>query len=321
MKRLTYIALLATMPGIFAGFANAGYVNGQNWADRVDSYTERIQRYGVAGCGGGVLMETNTTWWVLGTNDCDQNGDMDARSEDANDEQTIDNDYVAGWRAANEDQEIVLEFDIGLADVNDANDMVIRMYCGGKAHASVWVSAESNDISNFVKIGDIFGTYDEIPGTPGMLYDAYFDFNGVFTEDVHYIRVYRETTGSDTGMFFDSFASAVAVKPNTCQEVGYYGWSIRSDLYQDCRIDFLDYAVLAGEWQNCNDPNDPNCDHRGFPDPNDPPSLCHGVWQLGFGIGADLNHDCCVDLLDIAVFAGEWLQCNDPNDPNCDPTW
>ena len=321
MKRLIYVALSAVMLGTFAGSANARYINGQNWADRVDSYTEWIQRFGVGGCGGGVLMEPNTTWWALGTNDCDRNGDMDAWSEDANGEQTIDNDYVAGWRAANEDQEIVVKFDIGLSDVNDANDLVIRMYCGGNARASVWASTNSNDVNDFVKIGDIIGAYDEIPGTPGMLYDAYFDFNGVFTGDVHYVRVYREVAGSDTGMFFDSFASAVVIEPSTCEEVIYYGWSISSDIYQDCHVNFSDYSEFANEWLKCNDPNDPNCDHTSFPDPNDPPSLCHGVWQSGYGIAADLNCDCYVDLLDIAVLADSWLKCNDPDDSNCTTTW
>lgn len=322
MKRFVCVVLVViVMPGIFIGSADARYVNGQNWADDVDSYTERIQRYGAGGCSGGVFMEPNTIWWVLGTNDCDQNGDMDAFSEDANGELTIDNDYVAGWRATNEGQEIIVEFDIGLSDVNDANDLVIRMYCGGKAHASVWVSTDSNDVNDFVKVGDIVGTYGEIPGTPGMLYDAYFDFNGILTGDVYYVSVYRETTGSDTGMFFDSFASAVAVEPNTCEEVGYYGWSISSDIYQDCRVNFLDYSEFANEWQKCNDPDADDFDGTLFDDPNSIPSSCHGVWQAGMSLAGDLNQDCRVDFLDLQIFAEQYLTCNNPDDSNCTPTW
>ena len=324
MCRVVGSVTLITVFGVLSSRAQGRYIRGQNWADSVEYYTDRIQNYGLGGCSGGVLMDPNTTWWVLGPNDCDADGDMDAHTEDVYGELTIDNDYVAGWRgggAANKNQEIILRFDYGLKDVPETNDLVIRVYCGGMARCSVWASAESNDVNDFVKIGEVVGHYDQIPGMPGKLYDAYFDFNGVFLGDVRYVRVCRETVGSDTGMFFDSFASAIIMEPNSCEEVASFGWSIDSDINFDCYVDFLDYAALIRSWHMCNDPSNPDCEHSDFRVPNQRPSSCYGLWQSGFGMSADLNRDCYVDLTDLAEFAGDWLRCNDPDAAACEVDW
>jgi hypothetical protein len=45
------------------------------------------------------------------------------------------------------------------------------------------------------------------------------------------------------------------------------------------------------------------------------------MWQSGFGIDSDLNRDCYVDLLDLAVLGDEWLNCNDPQDGRCQRNW
>jgi hypothetical protein len=314
MKSFSGVLLFTWLLTILAGEAGAAYIRGQNWADTVVSYTPRIQRFGKPGCVGGVVMDPNTTWWVLGPNDCDQNGDMDAWSRDPNGQETIDYDYIAGWKGCgslNEDQELVVQFEIGLQDYQGADDLVIRLYCGYKARASVWASIDGND---FTKIGNIAGRDDGVPGIPGLLYDAYFDFGGLFNEEVHYLKVRREATTPDSGMFFDCFASAVVIEPNTCEDVAYYGWSLQSDLYQDCRVDLQDCATLACDWQRCNDPGDPNCDFSAFIELGYRPSSCHGMWQSSFGIDSDLNRDCYLDLLDLVIFADEWLKSNDPQD-------
>lgn len=218
----------------------------------------------------------------------------------------------------NEGQEIVVSFDTGLEDREDSDDLVIRLYCGYKARASVWASVDGND---FTRIGRVAGRDGGVPGIPGILYDAYFDFDGFADEQVHFIKVYREATAPDTGMFFDSFASAAVIEPNTCEDVTEYGWNLRSDLYRDCHIDFLDYARFMAALAKCNDPENPDCDFTAFADLGYRPSSCHGIWQSGFGIDSDLNRDCYVDLLDLAVFADEWLECNDPQDGRCQCNW
>lgn len=195
--------LLAIAVIAFGGSSSqAGLISGQNWADSVTSYTSQIQNYG------GIKMDSSTEFWVLGQSDADQGDNMYAWDDG-------DIDYVAGWRAGSANQEIVVEFNTAIEDVV-GDDLVIRMYCGPKAQASVWVS-EDNSI--WTSIGTIAGTPSQIPGTPGYLYDAAFDFSGLFSGDAYYVKVHRDIAGAQTGMFFDSFAGVVP-EPTTLTLLG-----------------------------------------------------------------------------------------------------
>ena len=45
---------------------------------------------------------------------------------------------------------------------------------------------------------------------------------------------------------------------------------------------------------------------------------CNDVYKYGFGYSAnDLNKDCHVDFKDLKLITDSWLQCDDPEDPNC----
>ena len=46
-------------------------------------------------------------------------------------------------------------------------------------------------------------------------------------------------------------------------------------------------------------------------------SDCDVAWLAYYGIPSDLNLDCYVDLLDLAMFVSNWLVCNSPTDTNC----
>lgn len=317
MKKTTYILLIILT---FDNAAHARHVKGINWADSVFSHTDKIQSWADGYCGGpgSHYMDSNTpatTWWVLGPSDADGNGDMYAW-----DFEQGDRDYVAGWRtgsASHSGQEIIVKFETGIEDI-DGDDIVIRMFCGPVAKASVWAGTDGN---NFTQIGTIEGQLNEVPGEPGYLCDAFFDFNGVFTGDVNFIRVFREATEPQSGMFFDSFSAACVDIPNDCNEVGMFGWSLDGDIDQNCYVDLADFALLANKWLKCNDPNSTDFDESLFENPNSIPSSCHGVWQTGMCLTSDINHDCKVDLLDLQVFTEAYLSCNNPDDPNCTATW
>jgi len=317
MKKAIYILLV--IPA-FGGAVQARYIEGINWADSVFSHTDKIQSWADGYCGGpgSVSMNANTpatTWLVLGPSDADGNGNMYAWDFEAGDK-----DYVAGWRTGSSmhaDQEIIVKFNAGLRDTV-GNDIVIRMFCGPIAEASVWASTDGND---FLQIGTIAGQLYGTPGSDGELYDAFFDFDGRFADDVHFIRVFREVTEPKSGMFFDSFSTAYIDVPNDCNEVGLFGWALVGDIDQNCYVNLEDFAMLANQWQKHNDPNDPGVDASLFDDPNSIPSSCHGVWQAGTGLDSDTNHDCKVDFLDLQAFAEDYLNCNNPNDTNCAQTW
>jgi len=42
------------------------------------------------------------------------------------------------------------------------------------------------------------------------------------------------------------------------------------------------------------------------------------IFQCTKQLKGDLNGDCYVDFLDIAILAGDWLECGNPFDAACD---
>jgi len=55
--------------------------------------------------------------------------------------------------------------------------------------------------------------------------------------------------------------------------------------------------------------------------PSPIPQDCNEVWSMGYGIDADLNHDCHVNWQDFTIFAANWLRCNNPGEAGCEETW
>ena len=168
----------------YATIADALTIDGQYWADSVEDYTGNIQNYG------GTYMTLATECWVTGESDADV--DDNGYAWDA-----VDNDYVAGWKSNAPSEHIIVKFDAGLTDIV-GNDLVIRMYGGSIASASVLASVDNESYTEIGSLGS---------GTPGYFRDEEFDFDGL--SGVHYIKVDRGANGPQTGMFFDSFASTV----------------------------------------------------------------------------------------------------------------
>jgi hypothetical protein len=51
------------------------------------------------------------------------------------------------------------------------------------------------------------------------------------------------------------------------------------------------------------------------------PSSCTETINRGLNLQGDLNGDCKVDFHDYAIFASQWLKCDDPTNPGCSPNW
>jgi hypothetical protein len=86
--------------------------------------------------------------------------------------------------------------------------------------------------------------------------------------------------------------------PTTCQQVHDLGLTLPADLNGDCYVNYLDLKIFADNWLHT--------DCARFNDCN----------------GADLAPtDGKVDFFDFSNFAEQWMQCNDPENPDCTPNW
>lgn len=52
-----------------------------------------------------------------------------------------------------------------------------------------------------------------------------------------------------------------------------------------------------------------------------PPATCEDLLLAGYGLVADINYDCYINLEDFAYLASRWLTCNDPLLSDCDQVW
>ena len=54
------------------------------------------------------------------------------------------------------------------------------------------------------------------------------------------------------------------------------------------------------------------------PEPLRDPTSCPDAWDLGYGLKADTNRDCAIDLSDFSSISNDWMRCNDPADSQCE---
>ena len=175
------LSLAVVVIGLTASHVEAELVvDAWNWDNGVADCSSYLQNFT------GTALDSNTQWWLTGVPDADSN-----------------NDYVAGWRSSAPDEYITMCWGSGIADIA-GDDLVIRLYGGGKASAIV---SASTDGTEFTQIGTIGG------GSQGVFEAEYFDFGGVFAGDVSYVKVERNADGSGTGMFFDAFGAAPVPEP------------------------------------------------------------------------------------------------------------
>jgi hypothetical protein len=85
----------------------------------------------------------------------------------------------------------------------------------------------------------------------------------------------------------------------TCADVQNNSHGLYEDLNGDCYVDFYDLQIIADNWlrNDCNGLND-WCNWADWPSMNG-----------------------SVDFIDLSNFAPEWMQCNNPLDPNCTHNW
>jgi hypothetical protein len=182
---LRRIAIAALLVGGLMGQARVDAA-GWTWADDVPAWTGNVENYG--GYADPEDMTADTTWWLTGPPDADQNGNGYAFDWNP----PVDQDSVAGWRGFG-DGDFTVYFNTALKDFA-GDDLKIVTYGGPNGQSSVWASPTD---SNYVQVGTIGA------GTPGYFDELWFDFAGN-VDDVHYVKVVREVDGPQSGRFIDA---------------------------------------------------------------------------------------------------------------------
>jgi hypothetical protein len=68
-------------------------------------------------------------------------------------------------------------------------------------------------------------------------------------------------------MFLDKYLDAgqfqqyELVNSLSQRNCGVWGY-LKSDISQDCRVNLTDFAMVAQEWLNCDDPTEDNCQNN-----------------------------------------------------------
>jgi glucuronoarabinoxylan endo-1,4-beta-xylanase len=85
--------------------------------------------------------------------------------------------------------------------------------------------------------------------------------------------------------------------PENCAQVHAAGLGLASDFNSDCYVNYKDLKLIADCWLITDRVEYSECQD------------------------ADLDMLSDINLIDFAMFAEQWLQCNDPEDPYCKPNW
>ncbi len=197
---LSRIAIAALLVGGLMGQARVDAAD-WTWADDVAAWTGDVQNYGLYASP--ELMTAATAWWLTGPPDADQNDN--GYGWDTPDDQ----DTVAGWRASGACS-FTVHFDTALKDLA-GDDLEIVTYGGPSGESSVWAGATDVE-EDYVQVGTIGA------GTAGHFDELWFDFAGLM-DDVHYVKIVRETNGPQTGRFFDA-VGGVTPEPATLGLLG-----------------------------------------------------------------------------------------------------
>lgn len=140
-------------------------------------------------------MMSATTWWLTGPPDADQNDNGYAWD-------LGDTDTVTGWRSSGA-ADFTLRFDTALAD-QPGDDLLVVGYGGTGGQFSVHASPDGD---NYVLVGSASGA------GAGYLTNYWFDYAGR-VNDVRYVKILREVSGPQTGMFFDAIGGYIIPEPS-----------------------------------------------------------------------------------------------------------
>jgi hypothetical protein len=83
---------------------------------------------------------------------------------------------------------------------------------------------------------------------------AYFTF-----DTVSILVDGRAFPDDDASFSVDNVWVTYDLYPDNCEQIILLGGGSASDINEDCHVNNDDFALLAADWLNCNDPNDIAC--------------------------------------------------------------
>jgi hypothetical protein len=168
-------------------------------------------------------------------------------------------------------------------DLTDANEIIFDLYLSGYKYAPVpW---DSNKVTAFMSI-DSNAVWQSDTNDTGVYYDVNIPLDGNLT-GIHTLSfgIYSNVSEKLTTSYW---ARWDFVKFDTfCGGLGY----LEADFNRDCLVNFADFSILAEKWMQ------------------------EGLLPQDEML--DLEYDGKINLLDLKVFADQWLGCTDWQDANC----
>jgi arabinogalactan endo-1,4-beta-galactosidase len=197
-----------------------------------------------------------------------------------------------------------IEMKINESPANIARiDLTFDGYTGGSgntAHRIYVLTADADWTldSSWTQVGSDQsispGAYATMTRSITSDFSNYIDSNGRITWAVY------ETTSSEAMHvnYLEMAVNTIPINYSTCAEVQAEGYGLISDLDGDCYVNYLDLEHISYYWLETDCGSFGNCE------------------------GADFEPtDGAVDFYDFSDFASLWLECNDPENPDCTPNW
>jgi len=203
------------------------------------------------------------------------------RTENVDIETCGEGGYNVGWIAAGE----WLEYTVNVAS-------------SGTYNVTARVASSSTGGSLHIELGgvNVTGTINLASTGGWQNWTSVYDTDVVLNAGPQIMRISMDLSGWNLNWVEFTFTGGS--NPQNCAEVYAQGYGLQSDLDGDCYVGYVELEVLAYYWLYADCVAFNNCDGTDF-EPAD------GV----------------VNLFDFSVFAGQWLMCNNPEDPSCSQNW
>ena len=158
-------------------------------------------------------------------------------------------------------------------------------------------SLSAAQVEALAAMGSLVPVVDAGENQTFSMQNDYLQLDGTVTDDGKPVAAtleWSKTSGPGDVVFSDT---AIEDPTATFFEIGTYVLRLTAD---DTTVVVYDEVTITVENPTCQD------------------VINDGLLIIGDFSGSEGTPDCYIDIYDFAVFAGNWLRCNDPQDPECE---